>query len=78
MLFRVELIVFFSPVFRCAPLLESEILSTKSPSVAGSLAFLGAMEPHGRGADKQLAPPARKFAVAGDRDMDANPLRGLI
>ena len=46
MLLRVVLIVFFGAVFRSCALLESEVLSTKSSTAAGSLGALEAMEPH--------------------------------
>ena len=77
-LFRVELIVFFGVVIRWCAVLESVVLSTKRPTAAESLGSLGAMEPHGRGADKQRAFLAGGFAVAGDRDMGVNPAWGLI
>ena len=77
MLFRVELTAFFGVVFRWCAVLEFEVMSTRRLAVAASLAFLGAMEPHGRKADGQLAPPAQRFAVAGGRDMDPNLPRGF-
>ena len=42
---------------------EFEVLSTKRSTVAESLAKFGALEPHGRGADKKCAFPAGRFAV---------------
>ena len=72
MLFRVEPIVFFGVVCRWCAVLEPEVLSTTRSTGAESLHTRVAMEPHGRGADKQWAFPAGRPAVAGDRDMDVN------
>ena len=71
MLLRVKLIVFFGVVCRWCAVLEFGILSTKCSTVAEGLAFLGTIEPHGRGAEKQWASPAGGFAAAGGGNMDA-------
>ena len=78
MLLRVDLIIFFGVVCRWCAVFESKVLSTAHSTVAESLAALGALEPHGQGADKQWAVPAGRLAVAGDRDMDADLPRKLI
>ena len=44
----------------------------KRPAVAESPGALGAMEPHERGAYKQLAFPAGRCAVAAHRELDVN------
>ena len=72
MLSRVELVVFFGVVCRWCAVLEPGDLSTKRSTVAKVLAIYGALEPHGRGTEKQWAFPAERFAVAGDRDMDSH------
>ena len=75
---RVEPVVFFGVVFRWCAVLESEVLSTERLTVTESPGALGAAEPHGRGADKQWAFSAGRFAVAVDRDMDVNLPWGVI
>ena len=78
MLLRVELIVFVGVVFRWCAVLESDVLSAKRSAVAESLGALGALEPHGRGADKQWAFLAERFVVAVDRELDVNLAWGVI
>ena len=78
MLFRVEPIILVEDVYRWCAVLESEVLSAMPSAVAESHDALGAVEPHGRGADRQWAFPAGKCAVAVDRDLDANLPWGLI
>ena len=70
-LFQVEPINLFAAVVVWCAVKESEVLSMKRSTVAESPA-LGAIEPHGRGADMQWAFPAGRLAVAVDRDMDVN------
>eukprot|EP00614_Pseudopedinella_elastica_P032764 CAMPEP_0172625458 /NCGR_PEP_ID=MMETSP1068-20121228/144016_1 /TAXON_ID=35684 /ORGANISM="Pseudopedinella elastica, Strain CCMP716" /LENGTH=105 /DNA_ID=CAMNT_0013434761 /DNA_START=70 /DNA_END=385 /DNA_ORIENTATION=+ len=77
MTIRVGLIVFFGVVCRWCGVFESGVLSTKRPTVATSLATLGALDPHGRGTNKQRAFPTGGFTVAGDRGMDADLPREL-
>ena len=70
MLFRIELTVFFGAIFCWCDVFEFEVLSEKRSTVTKSLGTLGAMGPHGQGADTHLAFPAGRCAVAVDRDMD--------
>ena len=72
MLFRIELTDFFGAIFCWCGVFESEVLIEQRSTVAKSLGTLGAMGPHGQGADTHLAFPAGRYAVAVDRDMDFN------
>ena len=78
MLFRVELIDFVEVVFRWCVVLESEVSRAKRSVVAESLGTLGAMEPHGRGADKQWAFSSGSCAAAVDLDLNVDLPWGLI
>ena len=60
-LFRVELLVFFVVVCRWCVVPLSEVLSAKHSTVFKSPGAFGAMDPHGRGSDKQRAFPAKKI-----------------
>ena len=71
-LFRVEPADFFIAVCRWCVVPLSGVLSAKHSTVFESPGAFGAMDPHGRGVDKQWTFPEGRLVVALDCDTDVS------